>query len=545
MSAAERSRLADLFPGSRPIDWLSRRASALVAGRLLRDGSALWAAEPLRVQEAIDKVERAWGLGRDPAVAIQLATMYDKANRHDDALTVLREAHADDPRHALVRHHAAITLLRHGRPDDVRAFFDSVLEVDPDDAFARFIVRLLDGYDGWVDRIAAAIEGRRSARRPFVLALPVWGEAHGSYFLRYLCATLLSPGNLPAMAAGHDVHVVLFTTEEVEKSLHADPLFDRLLQHATVDVVHYGRELVDYPALMEACYGQQPVFYSQESLAFYYARNCKFALMSCAHYAALAAGRRTDALVSCLIADAVLSDGALPRMAGLMATADAVLVHAVQMPGTSVRPLLEERFRQPDGTLCLTSESCERLYVEHIPAGNFADAERRLDPPLRVAWRVGEQGLLVHGNHYHPFCLRPASFDHPLRLTIDPVDSRFLDRTSLQASRIHLVTDASIACFSIDDDPILEPPGAASSLSVPMASLWLWGYWGRLRGWLFRSPIRFGDAPPEAWRQAETEAAALIGDIVEGASAMEAGRPRRSSWSLSSRWLCEARRSGK
>ena len=29
---------------------------------------------------------------RDPEIAIQLATMYDRANRNDDALVVLREA---------------------------------------------------------------------------------------------------------------------------------------------------------------------------------------------------------------------------------------------------------------------------------------------------------------------------------------------------------------------------------------------------------------------------------------------------------------------
>ena len=62
---------------------------------------------------------------------------------------------------------------------------------------------------------------------------------------------------------------------------------------------------------MEACYGHEKVHYSDSSLAFYYERNCKFALMSCAHYVALAAGRATDALVSCQVADLVLNDGAL------------------------------------------------------------------------------------------------------------------------------------------------------------------------------------------------------------------------------------------
>jgi hypothetical protein len=46
-----------------------------------------------------------------------------------------------------VRHHAAITLLRHGNAADIRDFFESVLKVDPKDAFAQFVMSLLDSYD--------------------------------------------------------------------------------------------------------------------------------------------------------------------------------------------------------------------------------------------------------------------------------------------------------------------------------------------------------------------------------------------------------------
>ena len=121
----------------------------------------MWARDPHLVGEAIDKVERAWALARDPAIAVQLATMYDKANRNDDALIVLREAFRGNPQDALLRHYAAITLLRHGDPADVRDFFNGVLKVDHNDAFARFIVTLLDAYDGWVSQLASSIEATR------------------------------------------------------------------------------------------------------------------------------------------------------------------------------------------------------------------------------------------------------------------------------------------------------------------------------------------------------------------------------------------------
>ncbi len=492
----------------------------------------MWSRDPHLVPEAIDRLERAWGLARDPATAIQLVTMYDKVNRNDDALVVLREAFRSHPRDALLRHHAAITLLRHGHSADIRDFFDSVLKADSGDAFARFIVTLLDAFDGWVGQLATSIEAKRDDRQPLLFSLPVWGRAFSDYFVRYFCATLLSPNNLPALAERHSIHFAIFTTSETESALRADPLFRRLEAYASISFVHYGDDLVNYKASMEACYDAQRVPYSENSLAFYYGRNCKFALMSCAHYVALSAGRATDALVSCVVADTILNDGALPRLADLMRQADVVLVHSVQLPGKIVRPILDQELRALDGSLVIPSDICDQLVVRHLPEGNFADATRCLDPPLRIAWRVGNDGVLVHGNHYHPLCLRPSAFAHPLRLSIDPIDSRFIDRSSLELNRVHLVQDASIVGMSIDDDPILEPSeNSMGPLSVPAFSLWLWGYWGRLRGPLFRTPIRFGAVShPEEWRGVEAEASAVVETIVARADRLEDGNRERKSW---------------
>lgn len=513
---------------------LGGRAASSVAAQLLREGSELWSTDPHRVQEAIDKVEQAWALTRDPDIAIQLATMYDRANRHDDALVVLRQAFRKDPHHALLRHHAAITLLRHGAPGEIRDFFESVLKVDGQDAFARFVTTLLDRYDAWVAQLASSIERKRDGRQPLAIALPVWGETHSAYCERFFCASLLSPNNLPALARDHSIHIAVFTTAESEQALRAKPLFCRLEEHATVDFVHYPAELVDYRAAMQACYGDEKVHYSENSLAFYYERNCKFALMSCAHYVALAAGRGTDAFVSCLVADLALNDGALPAMASCMSAADAVLVHAIQMHGKILRPLLEQQFRGADGILNLSSDSCAKLVIEHIPADNLADAGRSIDPPLRIAWRVGEDGLLIHGNHFHPFLLRPKAFDHPLRLSIDPVDSRFIDRTSLEMDRIHVVQDASIVCLGVDDDPILQTPrDGEGAPSVPRFALWLWGYWGRLRGRLFCSPVRYGSLKRrEEWERVEAAASSMVNAIVAEAARIDEANQARKSWRL-------------
>ena len=78
---------------------------------------------PHRIAGAIDRVEQAWSLARDPKVAIQLATMYDRVNRNEDALVVLREASHNDPSHPMVRiigHNAAPARSRRRHPGFLR-----------------------------------------------------------------------------------------------------------------------------------------------------------------------------------------------------------------------------------------------------------------------------------------------------------------------------------------------------------------------------------------------------------------------------------------
>lgn len=513
---------------------LTRSARRIVSKALLNEANRLWAEHPLDLDEAIDKAEQAWTIGGDPMVAVQLASMYDQTNRNDDALVVLKQAFRRHPLDPLVRHHAAITLLRHGAAADIRDFFDSVVRMDPADAFARYATSLLDRFERWVEVLVAEVERRRDGRTPFIVSCPVWGQPFARNFVQYLCAALLASGNLPALAARHRVHFVVFTTRENEGYLRTEPLFERLSQFATVHFMHFEPGDTGYGSAMTAAYRATPVFYSSRTLDFYYARNCKFLLMSCAHYVALAAGRRTESLVSCQVADTLLSDGSLARIAELLSgPADAVLVNSMQLEGATLRDRLERTCRRADGSITIPPDVASELIVSHLPDNNFATAANLPRIPLRMTWRVGAGAVLVHGNHYHPMGLRPAAFAHPLHLSIDPIDSRFVDRSSLELDRVHLVQDSSISALSIEDGPLEEQlTGTGEPLSVEQAAFWLWGYWGRTRAALFRSPLRIGTATAAEWQAAESVASSVVESILTRARAYEDRRRRKSSWRL-------------
>jgi hypothetical protein len=535
-----RARGSSLLQAAGPVEgggngWLWRRARTFVAKGLLKEANRAGAADPHRIREQVEKIEQAWTLTHDPKIAIQLATTYDLINRNEDALVILRQAFREDPRNPLVRHHAAITLLRHGAAADIRDFFASVLRIDPTDAFAQFVTSLLDSYDVWAEELVSSINRQRDGRRPFIISCPVWGQPFADNFAHYICAALLSPNNLPELAKRYSVHIVIFTTVETENHLTADPSFARLGDYAAVRFVRYTERQINYGKNMEAHYGHEEVFYSHRSLAFYYARNCKFALMSCAHYVALAAARATDAFASCQVADTMLNDGALPRMAAqLEGAVDAVLINCLQMDGEVLRRVLDRTFRRDDGALQISSDDCARILVEHLPEYNFVDAGQLPRTRLRISWRVGSDGILIHGNHYHPIGLRPKAFAHPLQLTIDPIDSRFIDRSSLEMDRIHLVQDASIVGLSLEDDALPEQlEHGGGPLQIADVAFWLWGYWGRLRGAFFRSPLRFGStASGEEWARVETAASTVIDAIVDQVAQFEEAHRARKSWHL-------------
>jgi hypothetical protein len=64
-------------------------------------------------------------------------------------------------------------------------------------------------------------------------------------------------------------------------------------------------------------------------------------------------------------------------------------------------------------------------------------------------------------------------------------------------------------------------------------ALWLWGYWGRLRGALFRTAIRFGPVGGgEEWERAQAAAVPVVDAIVTQAARLEDGNRATKCWRL-------------
>jgi hypothetical protein len=500
--------------------------------QILRDeGVSLWLDDQHDIVRAIAKVEQSWALKRTADTAIQLGVMYDRANRHQDALSVYRQAFNLFPDHPRLRHEAGITLLRHGAPDDVKAFFRGLHQLDPADAFATFVCEMLDLYPSWVANLVETARAGANGKPIYLAPCAVWGEPFTARFVDNLCASLISLNNLPALARTHSIHFVIFTTAELEGRMKADQVFRQLMEYAAVHFVHYDPAWLRYESNMQENYGPD--------LGQYYSRTCRFLLFSSAHYVALAAGRALECSVIPFCADVAYADGTLLEIDRLMQKADVVAYWNFNIEGAAARRVIEDRFRDNRGRLVIPVEAFPQLFFDHMSANYedyFVDSRHFSSYPVYLLWRAGPKAVVVHATHYHPLCIRPSALAPPFELTIDPVDSRFLDKRFADKSRVHFVRDMSIASFTLDEDGAQATATRETrAMSVRDIGLWLWGYWGPWRATTFLAPVCVvaGETPP-GWEETRKQAGATAAAIVAEAEGRERGNRFYKSWAVES-----------
>jgi len=430
----------------------------------------------------------------------------------------------DNPHHPRLRHEAGITLLRHGTLADTRAFFESIGQLDSEDEFTKFYFEISEKFDDWKTSLASSTASPTGSSAPYFIVCPVWGATFARDFVELYCASLLAPDNLPALAQRRLVHFVVFCPADIEEILRKEPRFQPILRYANVHFVTYPSQLTNYSSRIDEHYGKD--------LGQYYKRSCKFLLMSTAHYVALGAARAVDGYVVPLGADVLLSDGSLAEIARIMeAGTDVVLVTGIRL-GEEVRDILEERYRHDDGSLRISSSQTAELYVHHMPESFFVDSRHFVSMPIYLCWKVNETGVLVHSTHYHPTCIRAAATSHAYGITIDPVDSRFIDRAGFEPDRLHFVQDCSISVFGVEAEPLMGHDSKSANLMTPKdVGLWLSAFWSDLRAIYLRLPVRFStSAPTHAWHKAEVDALDTVEKIVSVAANLEDHNRPYKSW---------------
>jgi hypothetical protein len=109
--------------------------------------------------------------------------------------------------------------------------------------------------------------------------------------------------------------------------------------------------------------------------------------------------------------------------------------------------------------------------VEYLPDVNYVDSKICFTSfPINVCWRVADQGIIAHVNHYCVWVIRGGAFTEPVYPSLDPIDGFFLDRIFADKQDIGLASEKIIA-FDLGENPLV---GKADGTDFDVAKVAEW-----------------------------------------------------------------------
>lgn len=348
----------------------------------------------------------------------------------------------------------------------------------------------------------------------FTIAKCVWGQAYVSTMLEYNLPSLLAPGNLPRVAAAHEIEHMLYTTAADAIVIRRSSVFQRLAELVSCKIVDIeaGESLdgVGYGAIIDR--------------------------MNAVHNRILRHCWEQGRIWLFDQPDHVWADGSLGTLAEHAASGhNCVVFPAIRTVKEQVEPVLDH-WRAADGSITVDSRSLVGIALDNL---HTHDCARLWGPetatiwPHHVSWRVGPGAMVRRAFYTQPFAVRPPAAWVPAERS---VDMHYLDRAFPDPQSLHFIDDT-------DDFFVLEVStqfhvldANPHPLSLGLLSAWASSATKAYQRACFHRPVRFHRAPvPERrWKRVERfseRIAQALDDSValrNIADVLEARRPRLS-----------------
>jgi hypothetical protein len=127
-----------------------------------------------------------------------------------------------------------------------------------------------------------------------------------------------------------------------------------------------------------------------------------------------------------------------------------------------------ERFRKADLTLSIPHEVMIDRLLKYLPSENYVDSDAFTTFPLYLCWKVGDNAIVVHMNHFTPWLTRGGALKSAVNLSLDPTDGFFYKRYLKDNFRFILV---DFMIFDIGTRPTLT--GQTTEFSEEEIANWL------------------------------------------------------------------------
>lgn len=318
-----------------------------------------------------------------------------------------------------------------------------------------------------------------------MLAKCVWGETYVRTMLDYNLPSLLAEGNLPAVAAAHDIEHVIYTTRADAAVIAAHPAHGRLAR-----VVPTRFEDIDDGGST----GYGAVIRRMNTIHNRILRDC----------------RTHGAIWLFDQPDHVWADGALLHLARRSeAGARCCVFPAIRTVAERVMPALEPFRRAAEGCIAVSPPALVRIALEHM---HVHDMARVWGPdtatiwPHHISWRVGPQALLRRAFFHQPFTVAPGQDSVEAERS---VDMHYIDRAFPDPDTLDFITDTneffvlevSTQFHVIDPNP--------HPLTLPLVATWASANTSAYQRACFGRAIRIRAEPvPERrWKRMERHTA--------------------------------------
>jgi len=270
--------------------------------------------------------------------------------------------------------------------------------------------------------------------RPFHIIVVLWGELFRNYFLNYCLPSLLSPGNIPALATRQKSKLVLATRPEDWEAMRATPIF-RLAERYVQPVFI---EIPPCPKDKSGC----------EHMGIGHKLACEMAY-------------REKAYAAVLTPDFMMADGAFARLQQLAQSGvELVLAAALRFGEEPLFAHLHANGALPREDQIGNGEpltiSCRDLTRAAINSFHSHSASCEWGSPIyphvphAAWWRVpNEDGVLLYSLSWAPLLIDYAGFTRHDTTTMDQwtIDGDYLYKNLEHIGRIHLVQDSDELFF--------------------------------------------------------------------------------------------------
>jgi cytochrome c551/c552 len=225
----------------------------------------------------------------------------------------------------------------------------------------------------------------RQAARVVVYA---WGKSYVDRLLNYALASLLAPGNLPALAASFDTTVMVVTEEQLFSYVDSHPVIERAKSICAVRLVSLD-DLIGEPW--------------QYGISLAYALFRGFCDLGAA---------MTETYMLFLNADFVLADGSYQRLIPYMLRGDSVLLSpSYCVVEEEVEPLLEDIRRAENGILAIPPRRLARMIIDHrhntVRAKTISQQSIHFEYMDQAYWQVDDDTIIAHQMPVCMVAMRP------------------------------------------------------------------------------------------------------------------------------------------